>query len=270
MNDLDVHLTHDDLVLHYYGDAGADAARFDAHLAACEGCRSTLDRLTRTLSLVDASPAEDPGPGFEARVWTRLEPALVPAASWWRRWIDLPGVRWAPAAMAAAALVAAFATGWVLRTATVPPAESVGRSSSTPAAGVATFEAPEQARVLVLAVGDHLERTEVVLSELVNTDPAVEELDRRRAEDLVATNRLVRQTAARTGDNALDDVLEDVERVLVEIANAPADVSAEELEALRQRVESRGILFRVRVLGNELRTRQQQAPVQPAMKGKTS
>lgn len=263
------HLSHDDLVLHYYGDAGADASRIDAHLADCPACRAGLDRLTRALSLVDASPAEEPSSGFEARIWARLEPALTPAAPWWRRWLAMPAVRWAPAGLAAAALVAAFAGGWWLRSGTVPPLEIRGASERVPAA--MSFDPPDaQARVLVLAVGDHLARAEMALSELMNAGPAMDELDRVRAADLVATNRLVRQTAAQAGDETLDDVLEEIERVLVEVANAPADVAAEELNALRRRVESRGILFRVRVLGNELRTRQQHPVATPAMKGKTS
>jgi hypothetical protein len=122
--------------------------------------------------------------------------------------------------------------------------------------------------VLVVAVGDHLERTEMALSELMNTSGTLD-MERDRAADLVAANRLFRQTAEQTGDETLDEVLGEIERVLVEVANAPPDVSANELEALRARVESRGILFRVRVLGNELRTRQQTPAVQAA-KGKTS
>lgn len=264
------HLSHDELVLHYYGDAGADAARLDAHLHECDACRTALDRLTRALSIVNASPAEDPGPGFEARVWARLEPSLVPDdAPWWRRLFEGPPVRWAPVGLAAAAVIAAFAGGWMLRSTTTSPAETRNPPGSAPAAP--SPESPAvQTRVLVLAVGDHLDRAEIALSELMNAGPAMHEFDRSRAADLVATNRLVRQTAVKTGDESLDEVLEEIERVLVEVANAPADLSAEELDALRRRVESRGILFRVRVLGNELRTRQPQTPAAPVMKGKTS
>jgi hypothetical protein len=269
MNEPVAHLSHDDLVLHYYGDAGPDAARLDRHLAECHDCRAALDRLTRALSLVDASPAEDPGPGFETRVWARLEPSLAPVAPWWRRLFEGPVVRWAPAGLAVAAVVAAFAGGWMLRNITTSPAETPNAAGSNPAAP--SSETPAvQTRVLVLAVGDHLDRAEIALSELMNAGPAMDEIDRSRAADLVATNRLVRQTAVQTGDESLDEILEEIERVLVEVANAPADVSAEALDALRRRVESRGILFRVRVLGNELRARQQQTPAAPAMKGKTS
>lgn len=263
------HLTNDELVLHYYGDAGRDAARFDTHLSECQACRAERARLARALSLVDAVPGEEPGPDYEARVWARLEPALIPAAPWWRQLLEAPPVRWAPVALTAAALIAAFAGGWLLRSTTTSPSETREASGSAPAAPASEMPAV-QTRVLVLALGDHLDRAEMALSELLNTGAAVDERDRSRAADLVATNRLVRQVALQAGDESLDDVLDEIERVLVEVANAPADASAEELEALRRRVESRGILFRVRVLGNELRTRQPPASVTPAMKGKTS
>ena len=56
---------------------------------------------------------------------------------------------------------------------------------------------------------------------------------RLRARELVAANRLYRQSAAHTGDEVMGATLEDLERVLLEIANAPADLSAEDFAALR-------------------------------------
>jgi hypothetical protein len=44
----------------------------------------------------------------------------------------------------------------------------------------------------------------------------------------------------------------------MEIVNGPAEVTADELNALRARIESRGILFRVRVLSSEIRERERQ------------
>ena len=46
-------------------------------------------------------------------------------------------------------------------------------------------------------------------------------LEQSRAEQLVAANRLYRQTAASTGDAAIASVLDDLERVLVDIAASP-------------------------------------------------
>jgi hypothetical protein len=76
------------------------------------------------------------------------------------------------------------------------------------------------------------------------------------AEDLLDDNRLYRQTARNTGDKSVASVLDDLERVLLEIAHSPSEISSGQLSDLRQQIESRGLLFKVRVLGSEARNPQ--------------
>ena len=78
---------------------------------------------------------------------------------------------------------------------------------------------------------------------------------RRAPSDLVAAIRLIRQSAAQSGDAGVADVLEDLERVLLEIANAPADVTSNELSGLKARITAQDLLFRVRVIASEMRNR---------------
>jgi sensor domain CHASE-containing protein len=80
--------------------------------------------------------------------------------------------------------------------------------------------------------------------------------EREIAQNLVANSRLYRQTAASTGEAGVASVLDDLERVLVEVANGPATLSSKEVGELRQRIESKGILFKVRVLGSQVRERE--------------
>ena len=65
-----------------------------------------------------------------------------------------------------------------------------------------------------------------------------------------------------TGDAATAALLEDLERVLLEIAHSPSAVSAKQLEDLRKQIEDRGILFKVKVFGTQVEQRQaaQNAP----------
>ena len=73
--------------------------------------------------------------------------------------------------------------------------------------------------------------------------------EQSRARDLVAANRLYRQTAVQAGDEGeIGDLLDELERVLLEIANAPPDAARGDLDALRAHIEQRGLLFRVRVV----------------------
>ncbi|HEY2019030.1 MAG TPA: hypothetical protein VGH38_36240, partial [Bryobacteraceae bacterium] len=72
-------------------------------------------------------------------------------------------------------------------------------------------------------------------------------------------SRLYRQTAAHSGNTAVTSVLDDLDRVLVEISHAPSRISPEELESLRQRLEAEGILFKIRVLGSTVRNQEDPA-----------
>src|SRR6185503_19709866 len=119
---------------------------------------------------------------------------------------------------------------------------------------------PARERILLVAVGEHLERSQMVLVELQNAGGS-ESVDisteRHRAEELVPANRLYRQAALRAGEPGVANVLDELERVLVEIANSPDRLGMPGLEQIKQRIESQGILFKVRVIGSQVREREQ-------------
>jgi anti-sigma factor RsiW len=241
------HLSDEELILHYYGETDrADESRVDAHLAECGDCQAARAQLRRVLMLVETAAPVEARPGFERDVWARLEPELdANARSGWKTFFWFP--QWALAGGVAALVFAAFMAG---RFSGGVPA------GVTPDSSVAVAASPE--RVLHAAVGDHLDRTQLMLTELVNND--VDEADvfageQERASDLVAINRLIRQSASQSGDAAVVDVLEDLERVLLEIANAPADVTSNELSDLKDRITAQDLLFRVRVIASEMSNR---------------
>jgi hypothetical protein len=246
-----MHLNDEDLILYYYGES-ADDLRLERHLTSCEACREELARLQHVLSLVDAEEIPEPSPAFERTVWLRLEPKLTTRRS---SWFQMPrlAVTWPHFALGggvAALVLIAFLAGRMT-------------SETTPVGITVATAADSNAveRVVVIAVVDHLDRSQMVLAELLNADAADATLllgEQDRVRDLVAANRLYRQSVAQAGDASANEVLEELERVLQEIANAPADASATELDALRARIESRGLLFRVRVVQSEMRERERQ------------
>lgn len=245
------HLSEESLVLHYYGDeTHEERARAVRHLAACDPCRAELTRLSQVLALVSAHDSEPAPEGFERVMWARVEQKLSESRrAGWREWFAPR--RLALGGAAAAIVLAAFVAG---RWTGVPPSPSPAPAATE----TATPGAP--GRVLLIAAGDHLERSQMVLVELLNQDPdtaLVPAGERSLAAELVADNRLFRQSADEAGEAALSDVLDDLERVLIEIANGGDETTAEELQRLRTRIESRGILFRMRVMSSEMRDRQQ-------------
>jgi hypothetical protein len=113
----------------------------------------------------------------------------------------------------------------------------------------------------------------VVLTEIAhrNDGPSSDiSPERATAADLVADNRLYRQAAVRTGDAAVAAVLEDLERVLIEIASSPSPASHDDLARWRGQIQTEGLLFKVTVMGARVRERQQDAaPSRPATKTST-
>ena len=250
---MNAHLTDDELILHFYGETErADEERIAPHLAACTECQRAESQLRRVMMLVDtAAPVEAPA-GFERQAWARLEPALeANRGGGWKALFWFP--QWALASGVAALVLAAFVAG------RFSGGEPAGVTpTSGPLATASPVVADVAERVLNAEVGDHLDRTQMMLVELANagTDqPDVFAVEQQRASDLVAVNRLIRQSVEQSGDAAVADVLEDLERLLLEIANAPANAPSDELTDLQSRIIAEDLLFRVRVIASEMRQR---------------
>ncbi len=238
------HLTEEDLVLRHYAEPGrADAT---AHLEACADCRARLLALGQSLAAVRLD-APEPAADYETRVWRRLLPRLsAPVAAravWPRRFV-------VPAAIAASMLIA-FLLGRYLAVAPMP----------SPSPAIVSAKARE--RVLLGSVSDHLERSRRVLVEMAGSagpGPVDIAAEQASAANLVRNSRLYRQSATRAGEDRVADVLDVLERVLVEIANAPTDMRPQELRDLRERIEQSDLLFKVRALQSQVHERTSKRP----------
>jgi len=239
-----MHLNEDDLVLHYYGEMDGDAeTRAASHIAACGACHASYTRLQRVLAAVDAAPAPEPAPGFERIVWARLEPKLRRRRSW-GSWLIASPAHLAWAATVLLLVGASFVAGRLYR--------------GVDDRGAASAEQIRE-RILLVDLGDHLDRSQMILVEIASAggDDSVDlTFERARAEQLVQDNRLYRQTAMTGVDPRITDLLDDLERVLVEVAAAPAEVPASDLNDVQRRIDARDLVFKLRVLSAELRERQ--------------
>jgi len=244
------HLKDEQLILYYYGE-GVERAGTEAHLAACESCQASYDRLRETLAAIDAAPLPARPEDYGARVWQRLRPRLGEKPRF--DWLGLfQPRRWVFGASLAALLAGAFLLGrfWPR-----PPEPS---RASVPVS--------YRDRVLVLAMSEHLEQSQMLLIELVNA-PAGGSIDltaqQQGAEDLVEANRLYRQAATGAGEAALAGLLDELERWLLEIAHSPSRLSSRELEEFRRRIDQQEMIFKIHVIGRQLRAREEQ--VEPAL-----
>ncbi|HEX5474383.1 MAG TPA: hypothetical protein VFX12_06965 [Vicinamibacterales bacterium] len=244
-----MHLTDDDLVLHYYGEMSVgEEARASEHLAGCRTCQAGYGRLQRVLAAVDTARPEEPAEGFEHAMWTRVASALPGDRAPWRRLAVSPG--WLAWAASIAVLVGM--------------AFMAGREMRRPPAAATAGAVPVRERLLLVDLGDHLDRSQMMLVELVSTGesgqgPVDIAPERARAQQLLAANRLYRRTAASAGDTATAALLDDLERVLVDITAGPSTLSPEDLEAVRQRIQSDSLLFKVRVVSSTIHQRERGA-----------
>ncbi len=236
------HILEEQLILHYYGEV-AESLGIEAHMVSCAQCRTEYQTLQRVLNSVDSVPVPSRGADYGQKVWNRVSPKLPGAR---RRWFVF-SQRWVAVAAMAALVVGAFLAG-----------RYSPKSAVTPVATVAGAGAAQtRDRILLVSVGDHLERSHMVLSELANASG--KELDitpeRTLAGSLVEANRLYRQTATATGETSVANILDDLERVLIEISNSPDNISPAQLAELRHRIEAQGLLFKVQIIGSQLRDR---------------
>jgi hypothetical protein len=263
------HLSQEELILRYYGELETE------HLAECSECRDELARLTRVLDQVNAIEVPEPDEAYEARVWGRLS---------WRLRSEQRKSRKAPRWLAAAAMIlVAFATGLLVnragkgtgdtrqtQIATKAPAKSVETastqttsSSTKPGAGTQQ----QRDRILLVVVGDHFDESERVLVELTNLTPDGETditTEQKRAEELLASNRLYKRSALDRGEENVATLLDELEPVLMQIAHAPSQVSANELRRMQKRVETKGLVFKLRVVRAGVRS-EANLPQQPSI-----
>jgi hypothetical protein len=173
---------------------------------------------------------------YGAEVWARLTPHLPlarPRSPWLRWWVLGPAF--------AAVLAIAFWAGMLTEQ----------RQTG--------FSTRARERVLLMAISDHLERSQIVLTELVHAQAGSADLgyERERARDLVSENRLLRESAARAGDVRDASLLDELERALVAIANSPSTPAPGDLQEIQERIDSEGLLFKVRITGLDAREKGQ-------------
>lgn len=240
-------LTDDDLILFYYGEAD-DPEGIRGALADSPEMRARYEALERVLATVgEALPVPERPEGYGSRVWARLRPELeaqqAPRSFW--SFLSGPRLAWATAAISAVLLLTVgFLAGRLWPPS--PPSETQE---------VRTLPGPARDRILAGAVAGHLESSERLLVELANAEPGASlELSAERAwaQDLLAANRLYRQSARHGGRGRLAALLDELEPFLLEVAHVPDETSPEEMNALRERIDEQALLFKVRILGERL------------------
>jgi hypothetical protein len=251
------HYTEDDLTLYYYGE-GRRRDAIERHLETCSTCASLYRDIAGTLAIIAAPDVPERGDQYGLEVWQHIRHKLPEqAAPWWSaRWTWLPREPLVLAAGVATLVLVAFLAGrtWQREPAVMPQQADV--RAARPASGVAAPEEVRQ-RILLASVADHLDRSDRILTDIMDAaDRRDISTEQRWADDLLITGRLYRQDAVDAGEQSVAAVLDDLERSLLEIVHSPSPIGAADLEQLRRRIDAAALLFKVRVMSDELRQRE--------------
>lgn len=232
------HCSEDELIEYYYREGDPACAE---HVEICADCAETYAELQGTLAAIQ--PIEPPPRDAEYgnRVWKLLAPSLPPSrpakfmwqGGWWR------GLSYAAAGVLIVA--AAFYAGrlWEHRK---PPVQMSHAPAPAP-------------RVVVVVLGDHLDRSERLLVALKHVDAGSAEMVsplRDEARTLLAANRVCLQNTDQEDDPALANTLDRLGRLLNEFVNQPGGLNPRIVSRLQDEISAQGLLFEVRVLRSQI------------------
>jgi hypothetical protein len=235
------HLTEEELVERYYGAAGEAA---EAHVNECAQCATALAALEGDLAALRSVHVPERDENYAEQMWARVEAALPPRAAKSysvRRFAVWRGLAYA--AGCAVLVAGGFFVGrvWEHR----HPVQTAAHGNQAP------VTAP-QPKVVVVVLGDHLDRSERLLVELKHANADSDSADLAplpdEARSLLAANRIFRDDAEDEGDPGLTKALDHLDRLLTEIADRPGGFDAAEAARIRDEMNAEGLLFEVRVL----------------------
>jgi len=253
MKHLTNHLTDEAMMELVYGEA-EDAAALERHLDACGLCEEAYTVLRSDLSGVERVEVPARDEGYGERVWAAIGPALPAYRLIFRRqpkpsaWGWHGGLLWKGLGMAAACALlisSAFYAGrrWEQRK---QPVVSTAKQAPEP---------KTKQPIVVVLLGDHLDRSERFLVQLKHADvdsTALVSPMREEAKSLLAANRVCRKNLAESKDPELSSALDHLDRLLAEAANEPGGFNAQSIAKLQDEMNADGLLFEVRVLRSRI------------------
>lgn len=249
------HLTEDELILYFYGETRR-AGQIDRHLTECAACSAIYRGIAGTLALVETPDAPERGERYGEEVWQRIRQQLPEQEDvGWFAWMNWHRTSLAVAATALI-VIAGAGRAWTTRRPAAPTPALVALADTTPA------EVSE--RVRLAAIGDHLDQSERVLLDVTNAQGKTVDVSAEQAwaASLIDANRLYREAALHAGDDEVASLLDELERSLLDIVHGPSTLTAAELQRSLVRLDATTLLFKIRVLSDELREREL-APAKP-------
>jgi hypothetical protein len=238
------HLSEEELIAQAFGERDGKAGT-EKHLPACAECADRSAALLHDLAVWKTAATPERDASYGERVWQSLAPSLAVYERRNRYGLSAGMWRGLGYAVACALLVAgAFFAGRQWDHWRQPRITTI--KSPVP-----EFKQP----VILVVLGDHLDRSERLLVELKHADAGSAEMVspmRDEARSLLAANTVCRQDAAQIGDPALQAALDRLDPLLASLANQSGGLNSATIIRLQHEMNADGLLFEVRVLRAKL------------------
>ncbi len=245
-----IHLGEEELIAQVYGEG--DKAAAQAHLDQCAECARAYAALRGDMAEMNFAEPPERDAFYGEKVWASLSGSLPAYESRKGNWLRIGPWRGLSYAAACVLLgVCTFVGGRVWERKQVRnTAETHPQQKQV---------VPTRERVVVVVLGDHLDRSERLLVELKHADAESTGIDSPlldEARSLLPANRICRQNARHEDDAALATALDRLDHLLQELVDQPGGVNAATLARLQNEINRDGLLFEVRVLRSRLPSQQ--------------
>jgi len=227
---------------------GRQRETLDRHLRSCSACAQCYRQMSETAGMMSERERLERDDAFWTSYWQRLNPRLESGAveqptmrySVWRRH---PAFR---AGVAAALILIGVLLGkWVWQK-DRPQASAPGPIVSVPYPGDVTVAEP------VHRAEAYLQRSKVLLLALANFDPATDNAatlnlptQRQISETLVQEAVYLKSELSDTAELRLRELVDDLEVILLQIANLENEHDLAAIELVRSSVTNQALLFRI-------------------------
>ncbi len=228
---------------------------FDTHLQSCPNCVADYEKMKTTMGIMKQRSRTEPDPFFWDSYWERLvdrietsEKSISIISAWWQRFWH--GINLQPQwTYRVATAVALIAIGVLIGRLYFgrPVSRQVETAQSVQVPPTAVEQVSLQQRT-----DRYIERSKILLLGLINFDPDSEDAyalnlpyQKQISQNLVNEASSLKEELTAPAQQQLRDLIEDLEIILLQIANLESEHDLSGIELVKSGVDRRGILLKI-------------------------
>ncbi len=234
------------------------------HIESCRKCASELTDLNNTLRTMKEYISPEPRKDFIDKFWETIEPEIIkkeePSSSWLNNLSNLifgksADFGWAKQLAGAAVLLT---IGVLLGKYYFTPG---GHNIETRSF---THNITTEQRAVRVKAENYIERSKVLLLGLMNFDPAIDDVSSINLEQQKRISRVllgdaenIKSNLTLSSQNNLKELVNDLEIILMQIANLESEQDITGIELVKEGVDKRGIFLKINIqelLGSNIKS----------------